>query len=333
MEMFQQVLPVLLHRQWIVPQRQSIPEVLAAGLELELELEQVADVDPLASPTTGLGTTAVANNPLASPDLSLPAPSWFLARSRDSGVPVPAGRATTRGLGLVGRGESVRRPGSLPRSLPDTRLPPLPLEERSRPGPLAVRVEDPWSIQGPVEGRLDGGRPRCVPLLEVAPYVRLLGYGRGRGLLSGESHPLLPTDAGVVDSNPRIDLSGFLRYPEPERHLFEQREMVMPVAEVQGLVQHHLSPTNSSGISQAPSDVEAEVDSDSVVSDAFGGGGVTVADLNLLCLVLDDLLQISDVRSVAHIVRRQLRQLLVNASADRASSTADEGEPGTASDL
>ena len=37
----------------------------------------------------------------------------------------------------------------------------------------------------------------------------------------------------------------------------------MPVAEVQGFVQHHLSPTNSSGISQAPSDVEAEVDSDS----------------------------------------------------------------------
>ena len=109
--------------------------------------------------------------------------------------------------------------------------------------------------------------------------------------------------------------------------------MVMPVAEVQGLVQHHLSPTNSSGLSQAPSDVEAEVDSDSVVSDSFSGGGVTVEDLNLLCLVLDDLLQISDVRSVAHIVRRQLRQLLVNVSADRASSTADEGEPGTASDL
>ena len=79
--------------------------------------------------------------------------------------------------------------------------------------------------------------------------------------------------------------------------------------------------------------MEAEVDSDSVVSDAFGGGGVTVSDLNLLCLVLDDLLQISDVRSVAHIVRRQLRQLLVNASADRASSTADGSEPGTASDL
>ena len=313
--------------------RQSIPEVLTAGLELELELEQVTDVDPLASPTTELGTTAAANNPLASPDLSLPAPSWVLARPRDSGFPVPAGRATTRGLGLVGRGESVRRPGSLPRSLPDTRLPPLPLEERSRPGPLAVSVEDPWSIQGPVEGRPDCGRPRYVPLLEVAPYVRLLGYGRGRGLLSGGSHPLLQTDAGVVDSNPRIDLSGFRRHPEPERHLFEQREVVMPVAEVQGFAQHHLSPTNSSGISQAPSDVEAEVDSDSVVSDAFGGGGVTVSDLNILCLVLDDLLQISDVRSVAHIVRRQLRQLLVNASADRASSTADGDEPGTASDL
>ena len=293
----------------------------------------MADVDPLASPTTGMGTTAAANNPLASPDLSLPAPSWFLARSRGSGVPVPAGRATTRGLGLVGRGERVRRPGSLPRSLPDTRLPPLPLEERSRPGPLAVRVEDSWSIQGPAEGRFDCGRPRNVPLLEVAPYVRLLGYGRGRGLLSGESHPPHQTDAGVVDSNPRIDLSGFRRYPEPERHLFEQREMVMPVAEVQGLVQHHLSQTDSSGLSRAPSDVEAEVDSDSVVSDSFGGGGVTVEDLNLLCLVLDDLLQISDVRSVAHIVRRQLRQLLVNVSADRASSTADEGEPGTASDL
>ena len=152
------------------------------------------------------------------------------------------------------------------------------------------------------------------------------GYGRGRGLLSGESHPPRQTDAGVVDSNARIDLSGFRRYPEPERHLFEQREMVVPVAEVQGLVQHHLSPTNSSGLSQVPSDVEAEVDSDSVVSDSFGGGGVTVEDLNLLCLVLDDLLQLSDVRSVAHIVRRQLRQLLANVSVDRASSTADEGE-------
>ena len=71
--------------------RQSIPEVLTAGLELELELEQVTDVDPLASPTTELGTTAAANNPLASPDLSLPAPSWVLARPRDSGFPVPAG--------------------------------------------------------------------------------------------------------------------------------------------------------------------------------------------------------------------------------------------------
>ena len=90
MEMFQQVLPT------DRTPRQSIPEVLAAGLELELELEQVADVDPLASPTTGMGTTAAANNPLASPDLSLPAPNWFLARSRGSGVPVPAGRATTR---------------------------------------------------------------------------------------------------------------------------------------------------------------------------------------------------------------------------------------------
>ena len=113
--------------------RQSIPEVLTAGLELELELEQVTDVDPLASPTTGLGTTAAANNPLASPDLSLPAPSWVLARPRDSGFPVPAGRATTRGLGLVGRGESVRRPGSLPRSLPDT------LPYRWRSGPVQAR--------------------------------------------------------------------------------------------------------------------------------------------------------------------------------------------------
>ena len=78
--------------------RQSIPEVPTAGLELELELEQVADVDPLASSTTGLGTTAAANNPLASPDLSLPVPSWFLARPRDSGVPVPAGGQRPAGL-------------------------------------------------------------------------------------------------------------------------------------------------------------------------------------------------------------------------------------------
>ena len=119
-------------------------------------------------------------------------------------------RGGQRPAGLVWwGGVRVRRPGSLPRSLPDTRLPPLPLEERSRPGPLAVRVEDPWSIQGPVEGRFDGGRPWCVPLLEVAPYVPLLGYGRGRGLLSGESHPLLQTDAGVVDSIPESTCPDF----------------------------------------------------------------------------------------------------------------------------
>ena len=115
--------------------RQSIPEVLTAGLELELELEQVTDVDPLASPTTGLGTTAAANNPLASPDLSLPAPSWVLARPRDSGFPVPAGRATTRGLGLVGRGESVRRPARYRAVCPIH----VSLPYRWRSGPVQAR--------------------------------------------------------------------------------------------------------------------------------------------------------------------------------------------------
>ena len=76
--------------------------------------EDLTDVGPFASQSTGMGTTVAASSPLASPDLSLPAPSWFLTRSRGSADPGPAGRATASGLGLVGSGVSVRRPGSFP---------------------------------------------------------------------------------------------------------------------------------------------------------------------------------------------------------------------------
>ena len=133
--------------------------------------DYLTDVGPFASPSTGMGTTVAASSPLASPDLSLPAPSWFLTRSRGSADPGPAGGATARGLGLVGSGVSARRPGWLPRSLQEKRLPPEPLEERPCPGPPAVLEEDSWSIRGLGQGCYGRGRPRCVPLLEVAPYL------------------------------------------------------------------------------------------------------------------------------------------------------------------
>ena len=153
--------------------RQLVSEVVDDGAE---DLTAAA---PFVSPSTGMGTTAVASIPLAPPDLSLPAPSWFLTRSRGSTGPGPAGRATARGLGLVGIGVSARRPGSLPRSLQEMRLPPVPLEERPRPGPPAVLEEDSWSIRGLGQGSYGRARPRCVALLEVAPYVPPAGRGRG----------------------------------------------------------------------------------------------------------------------------------------------------------
>ena len=112
------------------------------------------------------------------------------------------------------------------------------------------------------------------------------------------------------------DPSGFQRYPQPGRHLFEQREAILPVAEVEG--------QTSPGSSRASSDVEVEVDSESAASDPSDAGEVSAEDLHLLCLVLDDLLQLSDVRSVVSFVRRQLNLLLAGASNDQASSTAED---------
>ena len=268
--------------------------------------EDLTYVDPFASLSTGMGTTVAASNPLAPPDLSLPAPSWFLTRSRSSADPGPAGRATAHGLGLVGIGVSARRPGSLPRSLQEMCLPPEPLEERPRQGPPAVLEEDSWSIRGLGQGCYGRGRPRCVLLLEVAPYLPPAGRGRGRGLLLGGSHQPRQIDNGAVGLDPRNDPSGFQRYPQPGRHLFEQREAILPVAEVEGQTQRRLSLRGSPGSSRASWDVEVEVDSESVASDPSDVGEVSAEDLHFLCLVLDDLLQLSDVRSVVSFVRRQL---------------------------
>ena len=76
-----------------------------------------------------------------------------------------------------------KRSREIPRSLQETRLPPEPLEERPRPSPPAVLEEDSWSIRGLGQGCYGRGRPQCVPLLEVAPY--LPPAGPGRGLLLG----------------------------------------------------------------------------------------------------------------------------------------------------
>ena len=305
--------------------RQSSSEVVVVGAE------DLTDVDPFVSLSTGMGTTVAASSPLASPDLSLPAPSWFLTRPRGSADPGPAGLATIRGPGLVGRGVSARRPGLLPRSLQKTRLPTEPLEERSRPGPPAVPEEDSWSIRGLGQGCYGRGLPLCVPLLEVAPY--LPPAGRGRGLLLGGSRQPRQIDVGAVGLDPRSGPSGFQRYPQPERHLFEQREAIVPVAEVEGQTQRRLSLRGSSGSSRASSDAGAEVDSGSAASDPSDAGEVSAEDLNLLCLVLGDLLQLFDIRSVVSFVRRQLHLLLAGASNNRASSTAEEREPDAAADL
>ena len=278
---------------------------------VEDEAEDLAVAAPFVSPSTGMGTTAAASIPPASPDLSLPAPSWLLTRSRGSTDLGSAGRATARGLGLVGIGVSARRPGSLPRSLQEMLRPPVPLEERPRPGPPAVLEEYSWSIRGLGQGSYGRARPRCVPLLEVAPYMPPAGRGRGRGLLLG----------------------GFQRFPEPERHLFEQRGAILPVAEVEGQAQHHLSPRDSPDSSRASSDAGAEVDSESVASDPSDAGAVSVEDLHLLGLILADALQLSDVRAVVSFVRRQLHLLLASASNDQTSSTSEEREPGAAADL
>ena len=226
---------------------------------------------------------------------------------------------------------SARRPGSLPRSLQEMRLLPEPLEERPRPGPPAVLEEDSWSIRGLRQGCYGRGRPRCVPLLDVAPY--LPPAGRGRGLLLGGSHQPRQIDDGAVGLDPRNDPSGFKRYPQPGRHLFEQREAILPVVEVEGQTQRRLSLRGSPGFSRASSDVEVEVDSESVASDPSDVGEVSAEDLHLLCLVLDDLLQLSDVRSVVSFVRRQLHLLLAGASNDQAGSTTEEREPDAAADL
>ena len=167
----------------------------------------------------------------------------------------------------------------------------------------------------------------------MAPYVPPAGRGRGRGLLLGGFHQ--PRQIGDVGAglDPRNDPSGFQHYPQPGRHLFEQREAILPVAEVEGQTQRHLSPRDSPGSSRASSDVEAEVDSESMASDPSDVGEVSAEDLHLLCLVLDDLLQLSDVRSVVSFVRRQLHLLLASASINQASSTAEEREPEAAADL
>ena len=160
--------------------------------------------------------------------------------------------------------------------------------------------------------------PDASPLLEVAPY--LPPAGRGRGLLLGGSRQPRQIDVGAVGLDPISDPSGFQRYPQPERHLFEQREAILPVAEVEGQTQRPISLRGSSGSSRASSDVEAEVDSGSAASDPSDAGEVSAEDL--MCLVLDDLLQLSDVWSVVSFVRRQLHLLLAGVSNDQASSTA-----------
>ena len=74
-------------------------------------------------------------------------------------------------------------------------------------------------------------------------------------------------------------------------------------------------------------------ESTSTISNPSGDETVTTRDLDLLCLVLDDLLRLSDVRGVVSLVRQQLRLLLADASDDQASSTVDEGGPDAASEL
>ena len=127
------------------------------------------------------------------------------------------------------------------------------------------------------------------------------GRGRGRGLLLGGFHQPRQTGDAGAGLDPRSDPSRFQRYPEPERHLFEQREAILPVAEVEGQTQRHLSPRDPDS-SRASSDVGAEVDSESVAEDPSDAGAVSVEDLHLLGLVLDDFLQLTDVRAVVSFV-------------------------------
>ena len=105
------------------------------------------------------------------------------------------------------------------------------------------------------------------------------------------------------------------------------------MAEVEGQTQRHLFPRDSPGSSRVSSDAEAEVDSESVASDPSDAGAVSVEDLHLSGLVLDDLLQLSGARSVVSFVRRQLCLLFASASNDQASSTSEEREPDAAADL
>ena len=78
--------------------RQLVSEVMEDGTE------DLTAADPFVSPSTGMGTTVVASTPLAPPDLSLPAPSWFLTRSRGSVDPGPAGRRRPAGSVWLGLG-------------------------------------------------------------------------------------------------------------------------------------------------------------------------------------------------------------------------------------
>ena len=84
--------------------------------------------------------------------------------------------------------------------------------------------------------------------------------------------------------------------------MFEQREAILPVAEVEGQTQRRLSLRGSPGSSRTSLDIEVEVDSESVASDPSDIREVSAEDLHLLCLVLDYLLQLSDVRSVVSFV-------------------------------
>ena len=313
----------------VLPLVDRTPRELVSGAAAD-GTEVVADLATLVSPSSGLGTTVEANIPPASLDLSLPAPRWSLARPRGSSDSVPVGRGTTRGLGLVGRGVCACPPGSFPRSLPEMCLLPGLLEERPRPGPPAVLEQGTLSIRGLGRGSYGCVTPRCVPLLEVAPYQGPVG----RGLLLAKFDQQRQIDVGAAGSNPRNDRFRHQHYQRSESSQFSRMPSPLPAAQVEGQVHYHLFPRDSRDSSPTPSVVEAEVDSESAASDfPDETSEVSVDDLHLLSLALEDLLAISDIRSVMLYFRRQLRLLLVDVSSDQASSTIEENERDVAADL